>query len=456
MKKIELYDFQRKAVRDVKKEFKEKNKILVTSPPGSGKTVMIAELARLAVNRKEKVLIIGQRREMLKQTYAHLLGVGAAEQHIGEIYPNSDRSLDLSKPIQIISAMTGLRRNLFPKADLVIMDEAHHIVAEGHARIISNYPKKDIVGFTATPIRMDGKGLGDVFDVLLTAAYPSDLIKDKKLAKPKSFSVPDEFLPDLTRIRRAMGDYVLPQLSERVNRKKLVGSIVGEYLKRAKDKTAICFATGLEHSKHIVNQFIAAGVPAEHLEGSMDAKERDGIVNRLREGETKVVSNVGILHEGFNLPKTYAVILARPTLSLALYLQQVGRALRRYGNINPLILDHARNVLRFGLPEADREFDLHNTVVVNVKQSTVKKCPECFVIISLGCKTCPECGYEFKAEPLIPEESKKSLEELTKTEKEKLKQRLEDYLEKKGEKDPVWIARVIEAWTAARSEFLNV
>ena len=452
---MELYPFQSTAVRTALLRLGRGLKVLITSPPGSGKTVMIAEMSRRVTNRGERVLILAQRREILRQTYLHLTGVGVSSDNIGVIQPDPITEVDLARPIQLASMATLLRRGLRPRADMVILDEAHHAVADGHAGVLRHYRRKKTVGLTATPIRLDGRGLGDVFDNLVVAAVPSELIKEKRMAKPRPFSAPEEFLPNLDRLRRAMGDYVPSGLQERVDQPALVGDIVRHYLERVEGKTALVFAATLRHSRSIVERFVTAGVPAEHLEGTTAVHERDAVINRLRTGQTLVVSNVGILHEGFDLPRTYAVILARPTLSLALYLQQTGRGLRRYGNRRPLILDHAGNYNQFGYPEADRQWALTETMIQPTGIAPTRACDRCQAIIPRGSKVCPECGVELgRPRPTPEEDRQRNLQELTARERAIYKRRIDEFLAEEGKDQVEWAGfreQIIEIWTAERS-----
>jgi len=382
----------------------------------------------------------------------HLRDCGIRREDIGTIYPDSPK-MDLSLPIQIASAATLLRRELYPTTDLVLLDEAHHAVADGHASILEHYLRTSVVGFTATPIRMDGRGLGDIFDHLILAAKPSELINRQLLAKPRSFSAPEEFLPDLRNIRRAMGDYVPQALEDRVNREELVGNVIEHYQQRVRGRTALVFATSILHSQNLARRFRAANIPAQHLDSMMSTIERDALVTQLRSGAVRVVTNVGILQEGFDLPRTYAVIMARPTLSLALFLQQTGRALRRYGNRQPLILDHAKNCVRFGMPEADRDFHLQPTVEREPGEAPAKVCPFCHAIIAAGCHVCPECQAQVQDSPGSPAENQRLLTEIATQEKRMMEERLRAFLATKGN-DPEWLAwgeKVVEIWTGYNS-----
>lgn len=418
-------------------------KVLITSPPGSGKTVMLVELARRVYRAGGRALIIAQRREILEQTFLHTGKMGVPGKFVGGVYPDPHPGEDASKPIQIASMATLLRRGVRPGADVVLLDEAHHATAEGHQKVLQHYEHSGLAGLTATPVRLDGRGLGDMFDELVVAALPSQLIKAGKLAKPQTHSVVEEFTPDLNKLRRAMGDYVQASLEERMERNGLVGSIVGHYQEFAAGKTAIVFAVGIRHSKVITARFNRAGIPAEHLDGDMSHEERDAIVGRLRSGQTLVVSNVGVLHEGFDLPRTYAVILARPTLSLALYLQQTGRALRIYGDESPIVLDHACNFVKHGAPEANRTFKLNGKVEDRAGAPPLRACPACGAVMPLNAGECPDCGMSFVVTREDPvEDEKRRLREIGERERREFKRKIDEFIEEKrqsGEDGDVWV-----------------
>ena len=445
---MQLRDYQARAVEEATALLRRGHRTLVVAPPGAGKTPILCDVARRYAQGNRRVLIMGHRRELLAQTHNHLRQLGVPKNRIGSIYPEPDSSEDASRPIQVASVQTLLVRGERPPADLVILDEAHHGVADAQGGLLDDYRGSHLLGLTATPVRLDRRGLGDIFDRMVVGALPSELIGRKFLARPNTFTALEEFTPNMRNVHRALGDYVPREVHERVNQDPLIGNIVEHYQDRCKGRTAIVFAANTVHSASIVERFRSAGIQAEHLEGSMSIPVRDAIVGRLRSGATRVVSNVGILHEGFDLPRTYAVILARPTLSLALYIQQAGRALRRFRNMRPLILDHAGNYTRFGLSDADREWSLHNTIPdpSGGGIAPARACPRCQFVMPLGCVNCPNCGLEMQdPTPVLDEDEDRQLEEATRANLVEVQRRMLQFAEETGRDGEAWTARMRQA-----------
>ncbi len=218
-------------------------------------------------------------------------------------------------------------------------------------------------------------------------------------------------IPDLSAVRTSAGDYNLMQLDEAMGRVVLGGDLVREWQEHAAGKRTVIFAVNVRHSKLLVEQFVAAGVPAEHVDDSTPAQQRDAILRRIASGETLVVSNVGILTEGWDLPACEVAILARPTKSVALALQMMGRVLRPWCfdcadapsdscrgahrvKDHARLHDHAGVILEHGLPEQEREYSL---AADKPKGSMpLRRCPECFLMVPLSEPICPECGFEFE------------------------------------------------------------
>jgi superfamily II DNA or RNA helicase len=226
-----------------------------------------------------------------------------------------------------------------PPADLVVVDEAHHVLAQSYKRILEIYPRAIVLGLTATPCRGDGRGLGNAFDVLIEAASVGDLVEQKYLVPTVVYA---PVRPDLTGIQVKRGDYVEEQLAARMNTAQLVGDIVEHWHRLAGPRRTVVFATGVGHSRHIRDEFRRAGVLAEHLDGSTPTDERDRILAQLAAGQIDVVTNAMVLTEGWDSPSVSCLVLARPTKSLGLYRQMVGRVLRPApGKTDALILDHA-------------------------------------------------------------------------------------------------------------------
>ncbi|MCC7540350.1 MAG: hypothetical protein IT379_29305 [Deltaproteobacteria bacterium] len=251
------------------------------------------------------------------------------------------------------------------------------------------------VGLTATPYRADGKGLGGSYDELIVVASTRELIADGYLVEPRVLTVSASSLPDLSRVRVRGGDYDEKALGDAVNQRALVGNIVEHWLQHADRARTVVFAVSIAHSRHVVERFREAGVPAEHLDGDTPTGDRDAILARLARGETRVVGSVGTLCEGWDMPAVKCAILARPTKSTGLYLQQAGRILRPWEDVRALILDHAGCAVEHGLPQDDREFTLDGVEKGgDPKRKPVrsKTCPSCFAVLPLGTAVCPVCA----------------------------------------------------------------
>jgi superfamily II DNA or RNA helicase len=238
-----------------------------------------------------------------------------------------------------------------PPADILVIDEAHHARASTFQATIDAYAQAAIVGLTATPCRRDGLGLGNIFDALVEAPQVATLIEQKVLLPARVYA---PSTPDLTGVRVERGDYAEGQLAARVNTAELVGDIGSHWLKLGERRPTVCFATGVEHSVAIRNEFRRLGVMAEHLDGSTPTDERDAILKGLAEGRVELVTNCAVLTEGFDCPEIGCLILARPTKSFSLLRQMIGRALRPSpGKADAIILDHSGSVFIHGLPDDD-------------------------------------------------------------------------------------------------------
>jgi DNA repair protein RadD len=238
---------------------------------------------------------------------------------------------------------------------------------------------------------------------MVHGATYSALIEEGHIVAPLVYSTP--ILPDLSGVHTQGGDYNAEELEAAVNRSALIGNIVAEWQKRSGGRRTVVFAVSVAHSIAIVEQFRAAGVRAEHLDGETPEEERAAILARLGAGETEVVSNVGVLCEGWDMPACKCLVLARPTKSLVLYMQCAGRILRPWEEIQPVILDHGGNVDRHGLPHEDREWSLSDKP--KKKGSAPQKvCPECFAYIAAALMVCPHCGHQFDEDaPAEPKET---------------------------------------------------
>lgn len=367
--------------------------VLIVCPTGGGKTVIFAAIASGAVRKGKRVLVLAHRKELIDQGYTKLLASGIDEAHLGTILAGDPRRRPHA-PVQVASVQTIAGRAK-PPADIVIIDEAHHSCAASYRKILAAYPHAAILGVTATPCRADGRGLGDVFVELVHVATFRDLAADGFLVAPRVFTSRNPL--DLSKLKTTGGDYNLADLDKVVNTRELVGDIVATWQARAEGRTTVVFASSVEHSRAIVAQFVEAGVAAEHLDGTTEKEERAAILARLASGETTVVSNMGVLTEGWDLPRCKCVVLARPTKSLGLYLQMAGRGLRPWENTSALLLDHAGCVLSHGFPQDDREWSLE-AKKKKASAPPVRTCLSCYAALPGGTAVCTECGHVFESD----------------------------------------------------------
>jgi superfamily II DNA or RNA helicase len=393
--KVELRDYQTNAINDIRARFINGDKrICLVAPTGAGKTTIAAEIIKRTIESGKRVLFMAHRTELIDQCAARLDMFGVP---IGIIKSGTKRA-NPRAPVQVASVQTLIRRAL-PEAHLVIVDECHRVMGRTYLEVLGGYPEARVIGLTATPIRLDGKGINDVFQGIVEASKVSSLVEQNVLVKPRVFGPSS---PDLTGVKMTAGDFNQKQLSELMNKQGLVGSIVDTYIEKTVGRRAVCFATSVEHSLHIIDEFKRRGVSAEHLDGETPAEQRSMILKRLADGAIDVVSNVNVLTEGWDCPNVEVVILARPTASLSMYLQMVGRGVRSAsGKTGATVLDHAGNTIRHGFSSEDRNWE--NLWSSKEKQkvareSSAKSCPVCFCIVQSGVMSCPECGHEFAAE----------------------------------------------------------
>jgi DNA repair protein RadD len=377
---------------------------LIVAPTASGKTVILAEIIKRGVARHLRVLIVAHRREIIDQTKAKFAAHGV---HAGVIMAGADQDLRPQAPVQIASIATLYVRAIrsdrmqLPLADLVVIDEAHHAAASTYRKIIAAYPSAAVLGATATPCRGDGCGLGGIFTDIVEAPQVAPLVEQGFLV-PSRVYAPAGSQPDLRGVATRHGDYVESQLADRMDRAKLVGDVITHWVKFAAGIRTVVFATGVRHSIHIVEEFVRAGIKAEHLDGSTPLKDREAILARLASGETAIVSNCMVLTEGWDMPAVGCCILARPTKKMGLFRQMIGRVLRpAEGKQHAIILDHSGAVYRHGLPEdhvewtldpEEKAFSPTHTARLERKAGGLLECTQCHAL-RVGGQPCGACGF---------------------------------------------------------------
>jgi DNA repair protein RadD len=376
---------------------------LLVLPTGSGKTVIAGELMRRAQERGQRALFLAPRRELVMQASRHLgrLGIGH-----GVLLAGADAEGGLYAQVHVASVDTVLARTVRSKRlvladpDLVIVDEAHLSITKTRQRLLDLWPGAIRTGLTATPSRKDGRALGLLYDELIEPATTADLVREQSLVPARYFSIAE---PDLARVRTVAGDYHQGELEAAVNQPRLVGDVVTTWLKHAGGRRTAVFATSIKHSAALGEEFLRAGVAAEHVDADTPQALRDTTFERFRSGQTQVLTNCFLASYGFDLPELSCIVLARPTKSLVLYLQMIGRGLRTAaGKSDCLVLDHSGCVHRHGFAHDERLWTLEGERALVEREKTASEkretkqltCPECSCVFA-GVRLCPECGYFF-------------------------------------------------------------
>lgn len=379
-------------------------RIIIQAATGAGKTVIAAMMMASATKMGKRVLFLAPARELVNQCSNKLNDFDVPHGII-----MAGRGYDLSHLVQVASkdtlwsrAKVSKRLDL-PAAELVFVDEAHLSLSRTWKSLIESYPAAVIVGLTATPARGDGKGLGDIYQGMVQTIPPSKLIG-------KGFLVPTKVwapsTPDLKGVKISKGDYQANELEKTMNKAKLVGDIVSHWQRLGDDRQTIVRTSGIEHSMHIRDSFLAAGVKAEHLDGETPLEEREAIIKRFASGDTRILTQCNIVNCGFDCPAASCLIDANPTKSYVRFRQGAGRIQRPCdGKTFAVYLDHAGNVIRHGMPDADIEWELTTTEQAAKKPKDKdaplpKICPACKAVIP-SAPVCPACGYQFKEKPRV-------------------------------------------------------
>lgn len=390
---LELRDYQAHLVNEAREHIKAGcNAVLIQSPTASGKTVLVAHMLRNASRRGYDSWFVVHRRELVKQSVATL--TEAAGLDVGVVAAGFPGNRHQHTQVCSIQTLRGRWKHL-ARPSLVVWDECHHVAAASWAEVFHAFPNAAHIGLTATPERLDGVGLGGWFKELVVGPTVAELIDAGWLSKFKLYSPPG---PDLSAVHMLAGDYNRKELASVMEGSAVMGDVLTHYRKLAAGKRMVLFAWSIESSIAIAARFREAGIPAEHVDGTATNIERDGAMDRFRRGDTLVLTNVDLFGEGLDVPAIEAVALLRPTQSLSLYLQQVGRALRpASGKDYAVILDHAGNALRHGLPDDPRAWSLQSgrRKRVGDNAAPIRQCPQCYAVMPAARPTCVECGFKF-------------------------------------------------------------
>jgi len=391
---MNLRPYQTQLITDIRLQYQlGRRSVLAVLPTGGGKTVCFSYIAQAAARRGNRVCILVHRQELLDQASRSLTAMGVNHGRIA-----AGRSMDLSHGVQVASVGTLARRlHLLPPdfLQLLVVDEAHHSNAGTWVKVLQHFRRARLLGVTATPVRLDGRGLGEWYQSMVLGPSAAWLTENGYLANARVLAPPGF---DATGLRKRMGDFDVKQAAERVG--MIMGDAVGHYRKHLQGQTAIAFCCSVAHAEAVADAFRLQGITAASIDGSMDGATRRGLLEDLGTGRIKVLTSCQLIGEGIDVPSVGGCILLRPTSSVSLHLQMIGRCLRPSpGKPAAVILDHVGNTLRLGHHLEDREWTLDGIKKRDREAApSVKVCPSCFAAMTSQVRQCVECGHEFAPE----------------------------------------------------------
>lgn len=357
-------------------------------------TVIFSYVSAGTARNGKRVLIIAHRRELLKQISKSLKVAGVKHAVLTADYRGVPQT-----NVVVASVFTLARRlKRWPKPDLIVGDECHHFTPDSTwGKVVNHFADAFLLGVTATPERLDGKGLGLMFDDMVLGPSVAELTAQGFLS-PADVYAPS--IPDLRQVRSRAGDYAGTDLEVAMVKPSITGSAVSHYTKLAAGKRACVFCVSVKHAKDVADDFRRAGYNAHHVDGSMDVAERDKILEDFERGTVQVLTSCDLISEGFDIPAIEVAILLRPTQSLSLYLQQVGRAIRIHPDkTSTIVLDHAGNTARHGFIDEHREWELTDGSVRKKREGdkppAARTCPDCYAV-HRPAPICPKCGHVYK------------------------------------------------------------
>ena len=375
---FELHDYQQSLVSKARQSYVDGYKSpCVVAPCGAGKSVIIAEIARMTTLRGNRVLFLVHRRELIEQ--------------IQETFQKNGVIMD---KVHFGMVQTVVRRlDRMQKPDLIITDENHHALAASYRKIYDHFHDVLRLGFTATPIRLNGSGLGDVNDILIEGVDAKWLIENGYLS-PYKYYAPK--LIDTEKLKlNSLREFSSTSIDAAMNESKIYGDAIRHYKRLADREQAIAYCHSVEASKQVAHEFQQEGINAVHLDAKTPKQERAEIIQKFRDREIQVLTNVDLIGEGFDVPDCSTVIMLRPTQSLSLYIQQAMRGMRYRPGKTSIIIDHVDNVSRHGLPDMEREWSLEGKKKSEIGpvEVPIKECTNCFAVFPPTEKECPMCGH---------------------------------------------------------------
>lgn len=354
--------------------------IIVQSPPRSGKTVVMAHIAKGATDKGNTVLFFSHRKEINEQVI------------------NTFKANGVDMNLVTIDSVGKISRRLdtLIQPSLILIDEAHHVKAKTYLKIIEHFKDSIILMFTGTPARLDGSGFDDIADDIVLGKSVKWLQDNGNIA-PFKYYAPS--LIDTTNLKKRCGEFTKKSVDDTMKR-VIYGDVIAHYEKLAKGKQAIVYTHSVEASESVSNTFNDQGYTSIAISGKTPPEAREMAMRAFRDGELTIMVNCELFTEGIDLPNVDVCIMLRPTQSLSLYLQFAMRALNPREGKTAIIIDHVGNVDRHGLPNDDREWSLKGVnkrkKKIKLGEPTTRTCDDCYATFWSAERICPMCGHENK------------------------------------------------------------
>lgn len=380
---INLRGYQEQAINKARYKFANGRKsICLVLPCRAGKSVIAAYMAKRNTDLKKNVLVLIHRIELKEQ--------------LEETFKKFEIDMNYCDVFMVQSFFKNTD-DIYKRYNLIITDEGHHGLCKSYKKIYDFYPDAFKIFFTATPIRLDGKGLGDICDDLVVGVTSEWLMENNYLSRYKYYA---PLVEDFSNCKKRGGDYISEEVFEKMNKKRIYGDIIKHYNNLCKGKQAIAYCASVEHSKLVCNEFNENGIPAAHIDGTTDSKERKKIMEDFRIGKIKILCNYEIVGEGLDVPDCEVCLLLRATASLCLYIQMACRCLTYKNNKQAIILDFVGNYTRFGMPTDNREWVLNGKIAEYENEDDdgsfkLRICKNCFSTFEKADK-CPFCGAKYE------------------------------------------------------------
>ena len=379
-----LWNHQSRAVDEIETDWKSGLKsVCLQMPTGSGKSRVIRQIVDNHYGSKKVIYLIAHRGTLVKQLSNEISEAGIKH---GIISPGSPM---LKYRVQVCSMQTLVNRlEKLDEADIIIIDECHRVLCGSYIKIIKYWPDANILGVTATPTRLSGEPLSDVFQKLITVTDIPTLIEEKKLS-PFDYYAPETI--DISGAKKQNGDFKIGDIAERVDKKVICGSAVAHYKKLAEGRPGIVCCANIDHAEHVAEEFKINGYRAVAVHSKMNGVE--DAISGLKNGTIDILCQCDLLSEGVDIKGAEVLIMLRHTQSIVIFLQQVGRVLRYQENKKAIILDHVGNWERHGLPDDYREWSLSGKIKSDVSEK--KRCPDCLRPVNKSERVCPYCGHSW-------------------------------------------------------------